>query len=148
MRRIGLAVAGCLLLTTGFCAAGDRPTYAPIPVMPYSEHGAYSAPSDIPPMPPEIRTHPKPRHLLYYYHHTPMHGAIGFHHGQAWRYVDGEHHGYLNGWGHGPYLPRADGASYTFGRWVPRRSFYHAYQPGNPDLPYGFSPEPYYTPAP
>ena len=43
--------------------------------------------------------------------------------------------------------PRAAGATYNFGRWVPTRSFYYPYVPGSQaNLPYGFSPEPYYFP--
>lgn len=70
-------------------------------------------------------------------------GRIGTHHGRAWIYVDGYRHGFP--YGKSPYLPRAAGASFNFGQWVPRRSFYYPYVPGQPeDSPYGFSPEPYY----
>ena len=73
------------------------------------------------------------------------HGAVGVHHGRAWRYVSGQHHGFP--FTHSHYLPRAAGATYNFGRWVPTRSFYYPYVPGSQaTLPYGFSPEPYYFP--
>lgn len=84
---------------------------------------------------------------FYYMFHTTNYCAPGRHHGRFWKYSDGELHGYP--YGCSPYQPKAAGASHTFPSWVPRRSFYYAYQPGGQGaLPYGYSPEPYYAPQP
>ena len=85
------------------------------------------------------------KHCLSLFRDRTHHGAVGIHHGRAWRYVSGELHGFP--FTHSDYMPRAAGASYNFGRWVPTRSFYYPYVPGaQAEIPYGFSPEPYYFP--
>lgn len=82
-----------------------------------------------------------------YIKYTVNHGARERHHGRNWFYIEEQLHGFP--YGCSPYEGRAAGASYTFGQWGPRRSFYYAYQPGGySDLPYGFSAEPYYNPKP
>ena len=84
-------------------------------------------------------------HCISLFRDPAHHGAVGVHHGRAWRYVSGELHGFP--FTHSDYQPRAAGASYNFGRWVPTRSFYYPYVPGaQAEIPYGFSPEPYYFP--
>lgn len=83
------------------------------------------------------------RNLGFYKEHTLNHGVVSRHHGRFWQFQNGQHHGWM--YGCSSYQPRAAGATYTFGEWSPRRSFYYAYQPCQPNLPYGFSPEPYYN---
>ena len=78
----------------------------------------------------------------YYKDHTVHHNALGIHKGKTWKYLDGRQHGFP--FDHSPYAPRANGATYTFGEWGPKRSYYYPYQPGGMGaMPYGYSPEPY-----
>lgn len=97
-------------------------------------------------LPQPTPTHWDKWNLFFYMRHGQHQSVKGRHHEKCWTYRDGMHHGWP--YGFSTYEPRAVGATYTIPEWTPRRSYYYAYQPGFTDLPYGYSPEPYYGPLP
>lgn len=147
-----VALAGWSLLGVP-CPAEDFASYAqygpvgPPPAPAPSPAPALSPPATppfVPPPPPYWKWRKWPINPFYYFNYTLKHASVDSEHGRVWKYVDGQHHGFP--YTCSPYLPRAAGASYNFGRWMPTRSYYYAYQPGMPEQPYGYSPEPYYFP--
>ena len=83
----------------------------------------------------------KPQHWR---RHSWQHNRFAWWHGVRYQYQEGMNHGFP--YGHNQYEPRFPGASYTFERWAPTRSYYYPYEPGH-NGPYGYSPEPYYGPG-
>lgn len=157
---------GCLF--SGLCAGSSRGADLPPPVPPQQtqQYGRPPANGDqkqapVPqqprtPAPPPIGEEvalPQPTptywdkwNVFFYLRHGRHQSVKGRHHEKCWTYRDGAYHGWP--YGCSTYEPRAIGATYSHPEWTPRRSYYYAYQPGFIDLPYGFSPEPYYGPVP
>ncbi len=140
-----------LLLTPAQLPNGYIPGQPPAPPVPFEP---LIIPADPPGVVGEDRTitNPPPDYEcrrwnpFYYVRHNLHHGMGSRHHQRFWTYIDSQHHGYP--YGMSTYAGRADGASFTFGQWVPRRSYYYAYQPGGMYGPYGHTVEPYYAPKP